>query len=211
MGERSEPDRQTKTSDVDVLTQPARSKWTLTQEAFDRLLSVLGPDRESAGEKYLELRSNLLRFFEWRGCPFPEEHADETINRVAKRVAEGEVIQNPSGYLYGVARLLLLEIHKERAREHRALGELSFSQSSASYRFEELEPRVECLRRCLTTLSDENRELILLYYQGEKGPKIENRKRLSERLNLSLNTLRMRALRLREKLQACVADCLQEA
>lgn len=196
---------------MDVLAPAARGKWTLTQEAFDRLLMLLAPDRESAAEKYLELRANLLRFFEWRGCPFPEEHADETINRVAKRVAEGEVIQNPSGYIFGVARLLLLEIHKERAKEQRAMGELAFSQTVASYQFEELEPRVECLRRCLMTLSDENRELILHYYQGEKGPKIENRKRLSERLNVSLNTLRMRALRLREKLQACVADCVQAA
>src|SRR5690348_13383082 len=95
----------------------ARRKWALTQDAFDKLLITLGPDRESAGEKYLEVRSNLIRFFEWRGCSFPEDHADETINRVAKRVSEGEVIQNPAGYFMGAARLLLLEIHKERAKE----------------------------------------------------------------------------------------------
>src|SRR5262249_35815848 len=67
---------------------PARRRWALTQEAFDKLLAALGPDRESAAEKYLEVRSNLIRFFEFRGCPFPEDHADETINRVAKRACE---------------------------------------------------------------------------------------------------------------------------
>jgi hypothetical protein len=41
-----------------------RRKWALTPEAFGKLLAFLGPDRESAGEKYLEHRNNLLRFFE---------------------------------------------------------------------------------------------------------------------------------------------------
>src|SRR6202008_405245 len=71
-----------------------RQKWTLTQEAFDKLLSALGGDRDVAAQKYLELRANLIRFFEWRGCSFPEDHADETINRVAKRVLEREEILN---------------------------------------------------------------------------------------------------------------------
>ena len=56
-----------------------RRKWALTQQAFDTLLAAFDGDREAAGEKYLEVRNNLLRFFEWRGCPFPEDHADETI------------------------------------------------------------------------------------------------------------------------------------
>src|SRR5262249_17042106 len=186
-----------------------RRKWALTQEAFDKLLAHLGPDRESAGEKYLEVRNNLIRFFEWRGCPFPEDHADETINRVAKRASEGEEIRNPAGYFLGAARMLLLEIHKERAKERQALGELANAEAG-SYQFEELELRVGCLEQCLESLSTENRELILQYYHGEKGEKIEIRKRLSERFGAPLNTLRMRAARLREKLLFCVGDCLKK-
>ena len=67
-------------------------KWTLTQDAFDRLLIALGGDRDRGGEKYLEIRTNLTRFFEWRGCSFPEDHADETFNRIAKKIDEGEQI-----------------------------------------------------------------------------------------------------------------------
>jgi DNA-directed RNA polymerase specialized sigma24 family protein len=188
---------------------PPRRRWALTQEAFDKLLATLGPDRESAGSKYLEVRSNLIRFFEWRGCAFPEDHADETINRVAKRVAEGEEIRNPTSYFLGAARMLLLEIHKERAKERQALSELANAET-ASYEFEELEPRVECLERCLASLSTENRELILQYYHGEKGEKIETRKRLSERFGMQINALRMRAVRLRERLLLCVSDCLKK-
>ena len=185
----------------------ARQKWTLTQDAFDRLLIALGGDRDSGSEKYLEIRSNLTRFFEWRGCSFPEDHADETFNRLARKIDEGEQILNPAGYAMGVARLLLLEIMKSRQREQTALNEIG-TASDVYVAADDGEDRLECLRNCLQTLSPDNRELILQYYQGEKGEKIQNRKKLLEQLGVPVNTLRMRALRLRERLQSCVEECL---
>ena len=186
-----------------------RQKWTLTQEAFDKLLLSFGDDRESGGKKYLEIRTHLTRFFEWRGCPFPEDHADETINRIAKRVTEGEQIQNPSGYAMGVARLLLLEILKGRQREQAALTEISNASSEVSdHANDEAGERLGCLRSCLGGLSDENRSLITEYYEGDKGDKIQNRKKLVEKFGIPVNTLRMRALRLRDRLQVCVEDCV---
>lgn len=182
-------------------------KWTLTQEAFDKLLIALGGDRESGSEKYLEIRNNLTRFFEWRGCAFPEDHADETFNRIAKKVAEGEEILNPSGYAMGVARLLFLEIIKSQQREQSALSELG-TTPEVYVEPDDGEERLECLQNCLQTLSPDNRELILQYYQGEKGEKIQNRKKLLEQFGIPVNTLRMRALRLRERLQGCVEECV---
>jgi len=187
-----------------------RQKWTLTPESFDKLLVAFGGDRDAGGEKYLEIRSNLMRFFEWRGCSFPEDHADETINRIAKRIDEGEEILNPSGYAMGVARLLLLEIIKSRQREQSALTEMGTS-SEAYGAPEDGDQRLDCLQNCLQTLSTDNRELILEYYQGEKSEKIQNRKKLLDRLGIPVNTLRMRALRLREKLQTCVEECVSRA
>lgn len=187
-----------------------RQKWALTQESFDKLLLALGDDRDSGGEKYLEIRANLIRFFEWRGCPFPEDHADETFNRIAKRVAEGEQIANPAGYAMGVARLLVLEIIKGRQREQVALNELT-SNAETYVETSDDESRIDCLRGCLGDLPDDNRQLILDYYQGEKGDKIQNRKKLMEKLGIPVNTLRMRALRLRERLQVCVENCVSQA
>jgi DNA-directed RNA polymerase specialized sigma24 family protein len=201
-------DAESKSPDLQSSASPRR-KWTLTQEAFDKLLAALGPDRESAGSTYLEIRERLVRFFEWRGCPLPEDHADETFNRLAKRIASGEEILNPMSYCVGVARLLLLEINKERAKEQQALTEMATSQATHAGVDEGAEARIGCLRECLETLSPNNRELITRYYQGEKGVKIENRKRLVEQLGIPVNTLRMRALRLRERLQSCVEDCLK--
>jgi len=186
---------------------PTREKWALTQEAFDQLLAALGEDRDLAAEKYLEIRSNLIRFFDWRSCPFPEDHADETINRVAKKIDQGEVIENATAYFLGVARMVVLEIIKAQARERKVFGELATSESYIAPA-QDSEDRVECLRTCLENLSIENRELIIQYYQGAGGKKIENRKKLTQKLGIPVNTLRMRALRLREKLQACVEQCL---
>jgi DNA-directed RNA polymerase specialized sigma24 family protein len=188
----------------------ARQKWTLTQDAFDRLLIALGGDRDSGGEKYLEIRTNLTRFFEWRGCSFPEDHADETFNRIAKKIDEGEQILNPAGYAMGVARLLLLEILKSRQREQSALNEIG-TASEVGVAAGDGDDRLECLQNCLETLSPDNRELILQYYQGEKSEKIRNRKKLLDRLGIPVNTLRMRALRLRERLQGCVEQCVSGA
>src|SRR5687768_9610077 len=185
-----------------------RQKWTLTQDAFDKLLLSFGDDRDSGGKKYLEIRNNLTRFFEWRGCPFPEDHADETINRIAKRVAEGEQIQNPPGYAMGVARLLLLEIVKGRQREQVAMNELTTTSSEIAADPDDGEERLGCLRHCLQGLTTENRQLITQYYEGEKSDKIQNRKKLVEKLGIPVNTLRMRALRLRDRLQVCLEDCL---
>src|SRR5881396_3250125 len=86
----------------------SRQKWTLTQDAFDRLLASLNPDRDAAADRYLEIRSKLVRFFEWRGFSTPDEYADETINRCAKKIGEGEEIRDLASYSIGVARMLVL-------------------------------------------------------------------------------------------------------
>src|SRR2546427_3526462 len=124
----------------------ARRKWTLNQEAFDKLLHSLDAERERAGNIYQETRGNLIRFFEWRGCPFPEDHADETINRVAKRILEGEDVREPAKYFFGVARLLFLEIQKERARELNALNNLPEAGPGS---YDAGEARLDCRRRRL--------------------------------------------------------------
>ena len=191
------------------VAQSAHRKWILTQEAFDKLLAHFDEDRERAGERYQELRHRLIRFFGWQGCPFPEDHADETINRVAHKIEKGEEIRDPSGYCFGVARFLVLEIRKEQERERQALRELP-SPAPIWDDLDESNPHLDCLRRCLQSLTPDNRELIMQYYWGEKGAKIEKRRSLAERFRVSLNTLRMRALRIRENLEACVDNCLKK-
>jgi RNA polymerase sigma factor (sigma-70 family) len=189
----------------------AKPKWQLTQEAFDRFLSALDENRDVAGEKYLLIRRNLVRFFEGRGFYESETHTDEVFNRVAKKLTEGE-IEDVSQYVYGVARLLILELYKEREKANRVAHEQpteSFPQLESDERAE-TEQKLGCLNKCLLELPAENRDIIIQYYQGEKREKIETRQRLAERLKIPQNALRSRAVRLREKLEDCILGCLKK-
>jgi DNA-directed RNA polymerase specialized sigma24 family protein len=191
---------------VDPAGETRRQKWSLTQQAFDGLLATLGPDRGTAADRYLTIRRNLVRLFEWRGCPTPDEYADEAINRCAKKIAEGEEIRDVATYCIGIARMLLLEMSRERAKE----ASLDKAPEPQAHRpDDDHEFRMECLRRCLEQLPPENRKLILHYYQGEKDEKIKNRKGLMEVFGVPASTLRMRALRLREGLHLCSENCVQ--
>ena len=192
---------------IDPVENAARQKWTLTQQAFDSLLASLGHDRDVAGERYVEIRRNLVRLFEWRGCATPDEYADETINRCARKIGEGEEIRDVATYCLGIARMLLMEMRRDRMMQARSLDEAPEPRTSSHEPDDESERRVEWLRRCLGRLSPENRYLILHYYQGDKGEKIKNRKGLTKLFRISASGLRMRALRLRETLHQCSENC----
>ena len=180
------------------------------RDAFERLLGVLDPDRERAAQAYETLRQKLVRFFEWRGADAPQDLADRVVDRVSRKLAEGETIREkqPSGYFYGVARNILREHWDEKKRERvalRALPREEVSEASDPV----FDQRLRCLERCLEGLSAGNRELITRYYQGETRKKIENRKSLAGSLDIPLNALRIRACRLREKIEKCVVECLK--
>lgn len=190
---------------VDSYSQ--RKTWVLHQAAFDKLLAHLDDDRERGGEKYETIRRKLVRFFEWRGSLSPEDHADEVINRVAKRIDGGEEILDLTNYFYGVARMLFLETLKQLDKEAAALENVPRLQDPQEERYES-DRRLECLEMCLRNLPAESSELIIYYYRKEKGAKIEDRKALAERLSIPLNALRIRAHRIRTKIEQCINDCL---
>jgi len=66
-----------------------------------------------------------------------------------------------------------------------------------------------CLDKCLDKLKANSRRMIEHYYAADKQAKIDLRKQLAAEFGVSLNTLRLRALRIREKLQICIEHCLQ--
>ena len=189
---------------------PARQKWTLTQQAFDRLLDALDPERDAAGSRYLEIRRNLVRLFEWRGCATPDEYADETINRCARKIGEGEGIRDIATYCIGIARMVLREMSRDRSLQMRPLEDAPEPRVAPAESEGDSDGRAECLRGCLQRLSPETRDLILHYYQGDKGDKIRGRKTLTKEFGIPASTLRMRALRVRERLQTCSESCLRQ-
>src|SRR5690349_8200731 len=187
----------------------SRHKWTLTQDAFDSLLAAISPDRHTAADRYLEIRRNLVRLFEWRGCSAPYEYADETLNRCAKRISEGDQIHDVATYSVGIARMLLREMNREQARAPRPLEGAPEPRALPAESENDMQARLDCLQRCLHQLTPESRDVILHYYQGNTGDKVRNRSRLTQVLGIAPGTLRMRALRIRERLQLCAENCMQ--
>src|SRR6185503_6840749 len=94
-----------------------RKSWDLTEPSFRRLLEFLEADPERAPQAYEKVREKLTRFFEWRGCIPGVDYADETIDRVARRLEEGLETQtgNPYLYFHGVA---LNVVHEQWRRMH---------------------------------------------------------------------------------------------
>ena len=184
----------------------------LTGEAFAKLLARLDPDRERAGEKYEDLRRTLIKFFEWRGAPFPDEQTDETFNRVARKLDEGVEIKNVGGYCYEVARLVCLEALKgnERKRGPLETDHPDAAGADAADSALERERLLDCLEQCLNRLPAESRALIVEYYRDEKRDRIERRKALADALGLRREALANRAQRLRDKLEQCVRRCFNE-
>ncbi len=187
-----------------------RESGVLTKGAFDRLLELLGGgDMERAGEAYEAARLRLVKFFAWNNSGAPEEHADETIDRVARKVEEGEEVRTPPAYFLGVARHVLSEVYKRREAERAGLDEYA-RQDQMSSADEEADVRRGCLERCLRELPAESRELIVEYYREEKQAKVEWRRRLAERHGLvTPNALRIRTHRIRTQLEGCARACVE--
>jgi len=173
-----------------------------TQESFDRLLAWLDDNHDQAGKKYELIRNRLIKVFTCRGCGEAEDLADETISRVTAKVFEiaptyeGE----PILYFYGVAR----KVHHEwLRRQNRPVPEIPIKEAD--------DERVyECLDRCMKTVPEKNRELVLRYYENEKKAKIDERKTIAQELGIGINALRIKAHRIRQILRKCVKSCVDE-
>jgi DNA-directed RNA polymerase specialized sigma24 family protein len=191
-----------------------RKDWTLAQESFDRLLSLLDPDRDRAGLQYERLRQRLTKFFEWRGCAIPDEYVDKTLDRVAARIGEGTELRDPYAYCHAVALNLLHEYRREPSSGWQSLSgdaERDVPPAPApvpvSSANPDAEQRLECLDRCLQTLAPETRELLFKYHE-QRG---RARQQLADQLGVPVNALRIRMFRARVALEACVVACLERA
>jgi DNA-directed RNA polymerase specialized sigma24 family protein len=181
------------------------SSVDLAPEAFHALLTALDADGERAAARYGDLRFRLVRLFRWRGLRHAEELADETLDRVARKLDAGHPIKDPWAFALGVARLVRLEAHRAEAREQDGLAELGrqkWDEPGAAGKAS------ECLTRCLDELPAAGRQLLLSYYADESAEKVERRKELAEALQMPLNALRIRICRLRTLLEKCMGECV---
>jgi DNA-directed RNA polymerase specialized sigma24 family protein len=180
----------------------------MTSENFNELLAWLGTDGIGGSDgnrgaiKYEAIRSRIIKIYRNRGCLYAEEIADETADRLCKKVKALKSVYegDPALYFYAVAKRVYLESLRDPPH---------VPPPPPPHDPEEIELRHMCLDRCLDGLKPESKELILQFYEGEKREKIENRKRLARLLGIDNKVLNLRALRIRRELQQCIQKCLE--
>ena len=196
-------------------SSPTRAPTSST--AFEGLLLALDPDRQRAGERYETLRRKLVRLFGWRGCRDSEECADETLDRVARRLAEGAPVPDVFGFSHGVAMNVLREYWRRSQRDPASLESLPpaavpmTDPAVVATQKEESrgrEARLACLDGCLAALDAPSRHLLRRYHPEGGGPVHEQRQLLADELGVPVNALRIRVHRVRARLARCIQGCL---
>jgi DNA-directed RNA polymerase specialized sigma24 family protein len=181
-----------------------KKNWEFSQETFDALLAWLDPDREQAALKYEKIRSGLIKIFTGRGCVEPEDLADETINRVARKLNEIEkdFSGDPALYFYGVANYVYREYLRRKLPQPAPGPAVDPNRIELEY---------DCLERCIERLNGDDRDLLLRYYRPTAQTESEYRKRLAEQLGIAPNALRIRVYRIRMALKDCVQKCFERS
>jgi len=178
-------------------------------ESFDEILAWLDPDREIAADIYVQLRQDLTKIFAWNRCNDPDGLTDEVFDRVGRKAHdlrqtfEGD----PRLFFYGVARNLIKE-NPKKIKAQVPLDEAELSAVAVEVQNETAIMREDCLHRCLQELSSDRRELILAYYAKEKQAKINHRTEMARQLGTTVETLRVKAHRIRLALEQCIERCL---
>jgi DNA-directed RNA polymerase specialized sigma24 family protein len=188
---------------------------TLGAAAFDRLLRWLDQGADSKGQNYLVIRQRLVNYFDRKNCLTPDELADETLNRVARRLQEEGVTEaeSPARYCYIVARFVFMEHLRSTAKERWLSKELDRAREKAigggvggDERYAQM---LGCMGECIEKLDPAKRDIIVRYYVGKERVKIENRRALADSLGISTNALSIRAWRIRDQLESCVRECMK--
>ena len=183
----------------------------LRPEQFETLLLRLGPDREAAATRYEQLRRRLVAVFEYRRCHHPEELADETLDRVARKLQEMRdefTGSDPSRYVFGVAWNVARESYRRPATL--PLPE-TWERPASGPKEEDDELENACLDRCLEQLVAADQRLALDYHRGEGSARIQRRSELARELGLSPNALRLKIHRVTARLRECVLQCMDRS
>jgi DNA-directed RNA polymerase specialized sigma24 family protein len=183
------------------------NKDKLTSAQFEGLLQRLDLDRERAAQAYEKLRRQLIKFFEWNcGC-VATDLVDDTFDRVAQRLGTLEV-PDLVAFTWGVARKVRQEAEKRGAKmigasgsdEESTLGDHGTTEEQL-YQKIDAEQQLRGLYRCVQRLGIDDQKLFWAYYRPGQHPTA--RKQLAESLGLTMNALRVRMNRLRERVEQC--------
>src|SRR5262245_31450798 len=206
--------------DKEIPKADPKKGWIASPLTFRKLLTWLDEGVDSGGARYVEMRHRLVSYFQRKHSPTADDLADETLNRIVRKLEEGTIADaKPASYCYTVAKFVFLESLRRPeqfqsspesltgGRDKRSVDSLLAGSDAGG---EVRERLLDCLERCLSELTSADRELILDYYRDEQRARIDRRRELAARLGVTQNALSIRACRIRAKLQACVRECSGE-
>src|ERR1700752_4846813 len=171
-------------------------KLTTPKAPFDELLEWLDPDREKGGQRYEAIRAGLIRMYVARGVSDAEYYADETIDRVIKRLPEikAHYVGDPARYFHGVARNIVMEAGRRKEVPMEVLPQDLAPEPSRS-------DTSECLTKCLQQLPPDKQEFILDYHLYHGREKVVHHRQMATELSITEGALRTRAHHLRVSLE----------
>ncbi|MEP7340144.1 MAG: hypothetical protein ABI977_20595 [Acidobacteriota bacterium] len=170
-------------------------------EKFELLLARLGEDPEEAGKEYNRLRTRLVNVLRMKGHSSPEDGADEALDRIADKLVGGEIIRDMNSYSRRVADLIALEDQRRQRQIRKTLDHYSFFRA-LNETFDERISRL--MQGCVDQLPAKDRTLMLDYCTcGEQRDSMDCRQAIAERMQMTLNALRLTVFRLRAKLETC--------
>jgi RNA polymerase sigma factor (sigma-70 family) len=175
----------------------------VTSESFEALLSLLGPDQETASRAYHLQHARLVRLFAWNNASDPYALADQAFDRLARHAAErpDDPIRTASSFLRGIARNLLREEARRIAQAAEAARTLAAMYPTNRETDDALN---DALSACLDRLPPDKRSLLESYYSHSGIDKIQQHARTAKQMGITLNALRNRVMRLRSELETCM-------
>jgi hypothetical protein len=170
---------------------------------FSRLLTFLCPaDTGEGGRRYLRVHQKLEGYFRIRGVADPAAAADETLDRAARRIAEGTEVPNIDNFCLGIARFIVKEGWRINTRESTAFKEFLERHEHASA--DQLD-RLSLMKSCFEELPQYEKNLLNAYCDAPRGKaRAQHRRELAQRLELTVSALRIRVTRLRQNLDECL-------
>jgi|ERR1700723_760948 RNA polymerase sigma factor (sigma-70 family) len=186
---------------------PSFMQRSVSKTSIPVLLSALGETSEESGLEYERLRSKLILFFSRRMLQFPEDLADEALDRLARRIVEGTVIDSIPAFALGIGRHLALEQMKNRSE---TMGDDFWDNVPAPSATQSSEVEIARMERCLKTLRPDEAKLLRGYYLATDGTPMKTRDKLAKRLGISANTLRQRVFLARQRLRDCMTSTEME-
>lgn len=198
-------------ADHERKASPRAPGRTLSGDRLEALLRALHDDPTEAAREYERIRQRLIRLFVWKGARFPEELADTTLDHAAAALhRSGEKIRARDKFRYccAVAFTTLKEAIRAERREEAA--EETHQEFFAVPSTRSWSDRSRALETALQELEEPHRRLILEYYRGSGGQRIRHRKRMASLLGVTPGALRLRAHKVRLRLEARVSELLAD-